>query len=66
MKEENSEEELDTNVDQSDDQSWLSTTKTVNVPFSNFYIRKGNSSNELKLSEQSSKFISLLNMNEMI
>lgn len=55
MKEENSEEELDTNVDQSDDQSWLSTTKTVNVPFSNFYIRKGNSSNELKLSEQSSK-----------
>jgi len=54
MKEE--EEEFEYDVDRNADQSFLTTSKTTTIPFSNFYITKQTSSNcsgsHYKLSEQ--------------
>ncbi|CAF4288258.1 unnamed protein product, partial [Adineta steineri] len=57
MKQESCENELQFHVDTNDDQSWSPTAlKTPTIPFSNFYITKGPSSNcsgsHHKLSEQ--------------
>ncbi|CAF3610671.1 unnamed protein product [Rotaria sp. Silwood2] len=58
MKENNNEEEeeFEIDVDTNDDQSSITTRKTVTIPFSNFYVRKRTlsncSSNQYKLSEQ--------------
>jgi hypothetical protein len=56
MKEENCEEEYEYDVDTNDDQSWITTSKTTTIPFSNFYITKRTPSNcsgsHYKLSEQ--------------
>ncbi|CAF1311048.1 unnamed protein product [Adineta steineri] len=57
MKQESCENELQFHVDTNDDQSWSTTIlKTPTIPFSNFYITKGPSSNcsgsHHKLSEQ--------------
>jgi hypothetical protein len=55
MKEENTEEEIESEIDPNDEQSWP-ITKTASLPFANFYITKQSpstcSGSQYKLSEQ--------------
>ncbi|CAF1139450.1 unnamed protein product [Rotaria sordida] len=56
MKEDNSQEDYEIDVNTNDDQSSITTRKFSTIPFSNFYARKRTpstcSSNQLKLTEQ--------------